>query len=139
MRVILDTNVLVAAVRSRHGASAALLELLVAGAYSIALSAPLAFEYEEALVGETIPEFASQDDVEEIVRFVCAVGERYDPHAALRPALRDPDDNFILDLAVEARVNYIVTHNVRDFAAGATLGTAAIAPGRFLSMLRGRP
>ena len=57
MRVILDTNVLVVAIRSRRGASAELLELLAGGEYAIALSAPLALEYEEVLVRDLVPTF----------------------------------------------------------------------------------
>jgi predicted nucleic acid-binding protein len=50
MRVVLDSNVLVAGLRSRNGASYQLLRWLRAEKFEIALSVPLAFEYEAVLV-----------------------------------------------------------------------------------------
>ena len=134
MRVILDTNVIVAAVRSRSGASAKLLEVLPSGAYSIALSAPLVLEYEEVMLRELVPAFASLSDVDTVVRFLCEVCEKYNPGRGVGPI--DPDDDFIVELAVEARVDYVVTHNTRHMAAP---GINAITPGRFLELLQRQP
>lgn len=136
MRVILDTNVVVAAVRSRSGASAKLLELLPSGAYSIALSAPLVLEYEEVMVRELVPAFASLVDVDMVIRFLCEVCEKYNPGRRIAPSTIDPDDDFILELAVEARVDYIVTHNTRHIAGP---GIQGVTPGRFLELVQRQP
>lgn len=137
MRVVLDTNIVVAAVRSRTGASAKLLELLPVAAYSIALSAPLALEYEKVLVRELVPAFASLVDVDTVIRFLCDVSEKYDPGRGIEPMTTDPDDDFLLELAIEAKVDYIVTHNTRHLAS--VPGIQAITPGRFLELLRRYP
>ena len=103
----------------------------------IAISASLVFEYEEVLVRETVPRLLTLGDVDQLIRFVCDIGEKYDPGVSLRPALRDADDDFLLELAVAARVEYVVTHNVRDFAGAAAHGVKAITPGQFLRVLKG--
>jgi putative PIN family toxin of toxin-antitoxin system len=139
MRIILDTNVIVAAVRSRDGASAELLVRLAAGDYAIALSAALAFEYEKVLLREMVPVFVTLADVDQIIRFLCSVGEPHDPHRAAPSVPGDPDDDFILDLAMESRVDYIVTHNTRDFIHAAPKGVEVVTPAQFLTRLRGRP
>ncbi len=137
MRVILDTNVVVAAIRSRHGASAALLRLLSGGEFSIAISAPLVFEYEEVLVRELVPAFVSLEGVDQLIRLVCMVGEKHEPERKFRPALPDPDDDFIVELAAAAGIEYIVTHNVQDFRNSGLSGINAITPSRFLHLLKG--
>src|SRR5438552_18572751 len=102
-KVVLDTNVIVAALRSSRGASAELLLQRVGGAYLIAVSAALAFDYEEVMVKDLVPGFLSREDADQLIRFFCDVGDKHAP-APLRPVLQDPDDDFLLELAVAARV-----------------------------------
>jgi putative PIN family toxin of toxin-antitoxin system len=135
-RVILDTSVVVSALRSNRGASFQLLNALFAGTYTIAISASLVFEYEEVLVRDLVPAFHSLDEVDQFIRFICEIGDKYDPSPMLRPVLADPDDDMLVDLAVAAAVDYIVTHNTRDLAGAAVHGLAIITPGRFLKLLR---
>ena len=135
-KVVLDTNVVIAAARSRAGASAELLRQLVSDAYDIAVSAPLVFEYEEVLVRECVPAFMSLDDVDQLIRFVCHVGEKHQPSGGLRPAIVDADDEFLIELAVAARIDYLVTHNSSHFSEARKLGVNVITPGGFLKSLR---
>lgn len=137
MRVILDTNVVVAAMRSHTGASAKLLEMLSTGIYTIALSAPLAFEYEEVLVRELVPAIATLADVDAVIRFLCDVSEKYDPGRSRHPMGVDPDDEFVLELAAQAGVDYIVTHNIRHFATATASGINAVLPAHFLALVKG--
>ena len=135
MRVILDSNVLVAALRSRQGASFRVLELLRAGAFEIAVSTPLAVEYEAALTRHAISLGLRRSDVTTIVDYLCNVGKRQSIHFLWRPRLRDPDDEFVLEVAIAARCQSIVTHNVRDFVAAEQLGVKVLRPGQFLRHL----
>lgn len=50
--------------------------------------------------------------------------------------MRDPDDDFLLDLAVTARATHLVTHNVRDLEAARRFGINVVTPGQFLDILR---
>ncbi len=135
VRVVFDTNVLVAALRSRQGASFRLIELLRAGAFEIAISVPLAVEYEAVLTRHAASLGIRRSEVTTIVDYLCAVGKRQPIYFLWRPLLRDPDDEFVLEVAVAARCQHIVTHNVRDFGGADRFGVKIVRPGRFLRQL----
>lgn len=136
VRVVLDTNVLVAASRSRRGASFALLSLLRQGRFTALSSVPLMLEYEAVLKrpehlavgGRTV---AMTD------AFLDALCLRMEPvhlHYLWRPSSRDPADDMVLETALNGRADRLITLNVRDFAAAARFGLAVETPG---AMLRG--
>jgi putative PIN family toxin of toxin-antitoxin system len=133
--VVLDTSVLVAALRSRRGASFRLIELLRAGAFEIAISVPLAVEYEAVLARHAASLGLRHSEVTTIVDYLCAVGKRQPIHFLWRPLLRDPDDEFVLEVAVAAGCQSIITHNVRDFAGAERLGVSILRPSQFLRQL----
>ncbi len=90
MKIVLDTNVVVSALRSRRGASFRLLELLDEGRFGINLSVPLVLEYEQeaqSLVG-SIP--LTRADALAVVDYLCAVAQRHEVFYLWRPLLRDP-------------------------------------------------
>ena len=134
-RVVLDSNVLVAGFRSRQGASFRLLELLRAERFEIALSVPLALEYEAVLVRHADALGLSRKDAEGLVDYLCQVAHRQDIHFLWRPALTDPRDEFILELAVAAACEAIVTHNVRDFSGASALRVHILSPAEFLGLV----
>ena len=137
--MVLDTNVLVAGFRSRRGASFRLLTLVRAERFEIAVSVPLALEYEAVLRVHARELSLSVDDVTGLVDYLCSVGRRQAIHFLWRPALRDPADEFILELAVAAECDAVVTHNVRDFAGARTFGVEIITPAAFVRLLEERP
>ena len=135
MLAVLDSNVLVAALRSRRGASFRVLELLRDGHFEIAVSGPLALEYEAVLIRHGL----SGADAATTVDFLCSVGRRQAIHYLWRPMLEDPRDEFVLELAVAAGCEAIVTHNQRHFVAARRFQPLVITPGRFLHMLETSP
>jgi putative PIN family toxin of toxin-antitoxin system len=137
VRVVLDTNVLVAAIRSRRGASFELVTLLGTGAFEVAVSVALVLEYESSLLRNRTASSLSEQDVRDLVDYVCAVSIPQEIFFLWRPFLRDPNDDLVLELAVSARCEAIVTHNVRDFAGAEKMGVRVITPGKFLHELRG--
>jgi putative PIN family toxin of toxin-antitoxin system len=134
-RVVLDTNVLVSALRSRRGASFKVLSLVGAGKYAISISVPLVFEYEEAAMHVARSAGLSRQDVNDILDYICRVAEHRRIFFLWRPFLRDPSDDMVLELAVESRSRYIVTHNVDDFAGIEHFGLRALRPGEFLRVI----
>lgn len=138
MRVVLDTSVLVAAWRSRTGASFALLTYLRAGAFEIAVSVPLVVEYEAVLLRH-LHSSLSTEDVEALVDYLCLVARKQDIFFLWRPFLRDPDDDMVVELAVAAQCDGIVTHNVRDFVGVERVGLRVFTPAEFLVKIRGTP
>ena len=127
----MDTNVVVSGMRSKEGASyRLLLELGGDSRFRISVSVPLAMEYEMAL--KRVPGLRPAD-VETMVDFLCEVGEKREIYFLWRPLLRDPKDEMVLEVAVEAQANAIVTHNVRDFkGVEKRFGIRILTPGAFL-------
>lgn len=136
VRVVLDSNVLVAALRSRQGASFRLLELLRDEQFEIAVSVPLVLEYEAVLVRHALELSLSREVAVGVVDFLCGVAHRQEIHFLWRPALTDPQDEVILELAVAASCDAIVTHNVRDFVGAKAFTPQVLMPAAFLARMR---
>lgn len=136
---MLDTSVLVAAIRSRRGASFQVLALVGSGAFDIAVSVPLVFEYEDALLRSLSASHLDEEDVQAIVDWICRVAVRQQIFYLWRPLVSDPKDDMVAELALAARCEAIVTHNVRDFRPIEHLGVRVLTPGDFLSELKGTP
>jgi putative PIN family toxin of toxin-antitoxin system len=133
--VVLDSSVLVSALRSRRGASFQVLKALRASQFEVAISVPLVLEYETVLVRHARELGLSRAEADGLVDYFCDVGHRQAIHFLWRPTLSDPQDEFVLELAVAARCDAIVTHNVRDFAGAARFGVPIVTPAGFLSAL----
>lgn len=129
---------MVAAFRSDSGASRRLLEMTLARESEVLLSVPLMFEYESVL---TRPEHlsasgASVEDVEGVLDGLAAVGRRVRLAFRWRPALADPNDDMVLETAVNGQAHAIVTFNERDFnPVAAHFGCRVMRPGEFLRLL----
>src|SRR5882672_10244718 len=129
MRVVFDTSVLVAAVHSRRGASFALLNSIPSTSFEICLSIGLYTEWQEVLTRpEHLPSGQTAADALAFLRFLASQAWLQDIFFLWRPFLNDPDDDMIVELAFAAQSEYIVTHNVRDFAGCEQLGVEAIVP-----------
>ena len=119
MRYVLDTNVVVSAMRSPKGASAALLMAARRNRIMLVANVALALEY-EATCRLAEHRLASGLDLDQVGIFVDAVIAMADPvesHFIWRPQLRDPGDELVLEAAVNGRAEAIVTFNRRDFGA----------------------
>ena len=117
VRYVVDTDVIVAAMRSPGGASAAILRAARNGRVTLLASVPLGMEY-EAVCSESEHRLAaglSERDVEIFLDAVLAMAEPVKTHFLWRPQLRDPGDEMVLEAAVNGRANALVTFNVRDF------------------------
>ena len=134
-RVVLDTNVLVAAIRSRHGASFELLQRLGGGAFEIALSPGLTLEYESVLLRHVGDSHLTSQDVGDLIDYLCEVAMWQEIFFLWRPFLRDPNDDLVLELAVAANCDAVVTHNTRDFAGTERFGIEVLTPAAFLLSL----
>ncbi|MGC9948512.1 MAG: putative toxin-antitoxin system toxin component, PIN family [Bryobacteraceae bacterium] len=131
-RVVLDTNVLISALRSRSGASFRLISMLGDRRWQPIVSVALILEYEAVARREAGRLGVSDWVVDSIVDMFCRLGSQHAIRFRLRPALRDPGDEFILELAVASQADYIVTHNIQDFRGSDTYGIRTVTPGEFL-------
>jgi len=131
MRIVLDTDVVVAGLRSHRGASRAWLRAALRREVEILLSVPLVLQYEEVLLR---PEILAAIDgtpkrVGQFLDVLCAVGRPVEIFFLWRPTLRDPDDEMVLEAAMHGRADRLLTFNLRDFVAGKRLGVSIERPG----------
>ena len=131
LRIVLDTNVLVAAMRSKRGASYRLVQMIDLDApFQLTVSVPLVLEYEMALKRRTD---LKGEEAEAVVDYLCHVADRREIYFLWRPFLRDPADEMVLEVAVGAEAHCIVTHNVRDFrGVEERFGVRVLRPAAFL-------
>jgi putative PIN family toxin of toxin-antitoxin system len=139
MRVASDTDVIVAALRSRTGASNALLRALRLGQLEAVASVALMLEHEAVLMRpeqQQATDLTSQE-VGVFLNGLAALLTPVMPYFLWRPRLRDPDDEMVLDAAVNGGADAIVTFNVGDFLPGATqFQLEVLTPAEALQRLR---
>ncbi len=140
IRIAIDTSVLVAATRSRTGASFTLVSAIPSPFFQICLSVALYIEWQDVLSRpEHLPPGQSADNALAFLRYLAAQAHLQDVHYHWRPFLPDPDDDMILELAFAANCRCIVTHNVRDYRGCDQFGLEAVTPREFLRRIAGDP
>ncbi|MBS7350266.1 MAG: PIN domain-containing protein [Comamonas sp.] len=134
--IVLDTNVLVAALKSARGASHRLLACLgtpQGGQHlQLHLSTPLVAEYEAVPKRSHLRLSAQQ--AEDVIDFLCSQAHLHKIFYLWRPTLKDPDDDFVLELAVKAQAS-IVTWNLADFKRAQDFAVSVITPRQLLASL----
>ena len=139
MRIVLDTDAVVAAMRSPGGASAAIIREVRDGVVTLLLSVPLAMEY-EAVCGRSehrMEAGLSSRQVEVFLDAIVAMAEPVRTHFLWRPQLRDPNDEMVLETAVNGRANVLGTFNVRGYGtAAAQFGVAVLVPREAIARIR---
>lgn len=135
LQIILDTNVIYSALRSKRGASYRLLSLLDSEKFEINLSVPLVIEYEEVLKRKVDPLTFSKNQIDQFIDYLCLVGNWHEIFFLCRPLLGDPEDDMILELAVRANCRYIVTYNKQDFKGTTRFGIEAVTAKEFLETI----
>jgi putative PIN family toxin of toxin-antitoxin system len=136
IQIVIDTNVLVSALRSNRGASFKLLSLVGASErFEINLSVPLVLEYEDVANRQSHINGLSAQDISDIIDYLCSVGNRRQIFFLWRPFLKDPKDDMVLELAVEAQCKYIVSFNQKDFAGVEKFGLRVLTPQEFLKVI----
>jgi putative PIN family toxin of toxin-antitoxin system len=131
-RIVIDTNVFISALRSRRGASYRLFLLLGDKRFEISVSVPLILEYEGAAKRLGRKFGLTHADIEDILDYVCSVADLREIHYLWRPILKDPKDDHVLELAVEASAKFTVTYNHRDFVGASKFGIKVVTPNKFL-------
>jgi putative PIN family toxin of toxin-antitoxin system len=120
---VLDTSVIVAALRSRSGASNALLEQVARGAVRPLVSTALFLECEDVLKRpeNRLATGMSDEDVDDFLAALASAAEPVEVNFRWRPQLSDPKDELVLEAGVNGQADALVTHNVRDFEAATRL------------------
>jgi putative PIN family toxin of toxin-antitoxin system len=138
-RVVLDTSVIVAGLRSRHGAANRVLRLVANRRLVLLATAPLFLEYEDVLgrPEQRLVHGLTPEAVEKFLGELAALVEPVDIHFQWRPQTRDPSDEMVLEAAINGRADALVTYNIKHFAeAGDRFGISILRPVDLLGRVR---
>ena len=138
-RIVVDTSVIVAGLRSQLGASNRMLALIAERRLVPLVTTALFLEYEDVLnrPEQRLTTGMAKDDVLGFLAALASAAEPVDVHFMWRPQLTDPADELLLEAAVNGRASAIVTHNVRDFLPAARdFEIEVITPGVMLRRMR---
>ncbi|MCR5124228.1 MAG: putative toxin-antitoxin system toxin component, PIN family [Treponema sp.] len=130
--IVIDTNVVLSALQSSKGKSFELFSKIGSGLFDFAVSVPLVLEYEAILKNHLDRNVFSDSDIDDFIDYICAVGVKTKIFYLWRPYLKDPFDDHVLELAINAGAESIVTFNKKDFLEAETLGIKIQTPKEFL-------
>lgn len=133
VNVVIDTNVLVSALRSKQGASYKLLMELPNNLYRPNVSVPLFVEYEAVSKREGVISGLSAVEVDAILDYFLSQSSIREIFYLWRPHLKDPQDDLVLEVAVESQSEFIVTFNKKDFRGIDRFGVRAVTPQEFMA------
>ena len=135
-KIVIDTNVILAGLRSRNGAAFKLLELLDSEKFYLNISVPLILEY-ESIISRNIDKLAiDEKDMTDFLDYICLIGKKCSIYYLWRPYLKDPKDEFVLELAFNSESDFIITYNKKDFIGIEKLGINVLTPKDFLQLIR---
>jgi putative PIN family toxin of toxin-antitoxin system len=132
-KLIIDTNVVVTALKSSRGASNRLLQLFGTDKFIHYISVALVIEY-EAVIKRLLPDRDKQE-IDHLLDYICATSQHTKIHYLWRPHLKDPKDDMVLELAVAAEADFIVTYNLKDFRLAREFGIEVIDPKELLILM----
>lgn len=130
--IVIDTNVILSALQSSKGKSFELVSKIGGGLFDFAVSVPLILEYESILKNHLDRNIFSDSDIDDFLNYLCKAGIKTKIFYLWRPYLKDPFDDHVLELAINAGAETIVTFNKKDFLEAESLGIKILTPKEFL-------
>ncbi len=121
--------------KSRNGASYKLLYDTQRDKLQQNISSTLIFEYESVAKRAEMNVVLTHDQVDSIIDMLCKWSNHCQVYFLWRPFLKDANDDFVLELAIESNSQYIITCNVKDFKGINKFDIKVISPKEFLSLL----
>ncbi len=134
-KIVIDTNVIVSALRSRNGSSFKLLSIIDDERFKVFISVPVLLEYEDAIKRDKTNIKLKKTEIDDILNYICFIAEQRRIFYLWRPFLRDPKDDMFLELAVESESDYLITFNEKDFQGIETFGIKVLTPKEFLKVI----
>ncbi len=135
MLAVFDTNVIISALKSSSGSSFRLLNFVLTGVLRPAVTAPLVFEYDDVANRPGLLPHLTPAEITKFLDWFVSVSSQHKVHFLWRPLLRDPKDDMVLEAAVAASADYLVTFNISDFERASSLGVRVITPPQLLALI----
>lgn len=131
-KIIIDTNILVSAIKSKRGASYKILSLINSDKFEFYISVPLILEYEDVLKRPELGLNLSHREIDKLIDILCLLGKKNPIWFSWRPVSKDAKDDFVAELAINAQVDAIITYNIKDFHGLEKFGVKILTPSEFL-------
>jgi len=136
IQIVIDTNIFIASLYSRRGYAYELISQIDSAKFEINISVPLILEYEDVAKRMLDKLGISKEDIDTVIDYICAVGDQHKIFYLWRPFLKDPRDDMVLELAVAAGCEYVVTYNKKDFeGVEDQFGISIVTPDEFLQQI----
>lgn len=135
LKIVIDTNVIVSALKSRNGFSFKLLSIIDDSHFSVFISVPLILEYEDVIKRSKSQIKLNFTEISNILDYICLIGKKIKIFYLWVPFLKDPKDDMILELAVESECDYIITFNQKDFKNIEKFNLKVLTPKEFLKKI----
>jgi predicted nucleic acid-binding protein len=133
---IVDTNVLLAGLRSRSGSSFRLIERVEQGLVTPAVTVPLVLEYEDVLGRPGALPHISPKEIGRFIDWWISVSQLHVIHFLWRPFLPDAKDDMLLEAAIASGAKHIVSFNLRHLEPCGKLGIRPLSPNDYLKSLK---
>ena len=134
MNIVIDTNVLISALKSKRGASYKLIMLLPKNLFIPNISAPLFVEYEAVAKRSGLLSHLRNEEINSILNYILSKSKIQKIFYLWRPLLKDPKDDLVLEVAVASQSRYIVTFNIKDFKGCENFGIEVLTPQEFMKI-----
>jgi putative PIN family toxin of toxin-antitoxin system len=138
-RIVLDTSVVVAGLRTGSGAGNAVLRLVANRRLILLATPPLFLEYEDVLKRpeQRLAHGLAPEEIDEFLAELAALIEPVEVHFQWRPQVRDPNDEMVLEAAINGAADALVTYNIADFAvAGERFSMPIVHPAALLKKVK---
>lgn len=135
LKIVIDTNVIVSALKSRNGFSFKLLSIIDDSHFSVFISVPLILEYEDVIKRSKSQIKLNFTEISNILDYICLIGKKIKIFYLWGPFLKDSKDDMILELAVESECDYIITFNQKDFKNIEKFNLKVLTPKEFLKKI----
>ncbi len=132
---VIDTNVFISSLKSNRGASFKLLFEVSRKRYVQNISPTLIFEYESIAKRRSTKLVLTDYEIDSILDMICRWSNKCRIFYLWRPFLKDPKDDFVLELAIESQSEFIITYNVKDFKGVDKFGIRIVTPKEFLKII----
>ncbi len=132
-KIVIDTNVIITALKSNKGASNKLLQFFGTDKFISSVSVALVLEY-EAVIKRLLPKLSEQA-VNDLLDYICATSKHTKIYYLWRPCLKDQKDDMVLELAVAAEADFIITYNLKDFKLAKKFGIKVATPREILILM----
>jgi predicted nucleic acid-binding protein len=134
-RVILDTNVVLAAMRSRTGASHRLLATIGHPRWQSVVTPALMYEYEDVARRPGATPGLSPHEITNVLDMIYRESHRQFVWFSWRPLSTDPGDDAILEAAIAGRCDYVVSFNEPHLRVAREFGIEVLKPVNLLKLI----